>query len=419
MASPLWSPTVTQTTAAPVPRTLPLPPPCPRSKTARWILTRCPRWPCWTRCLPWRRVQVLVLAPQANRYAAAAAAAAELAHSTRPHAGAWCLVGAQAFTFGAKDRKRDPARGRAESTARVDARQVESDRRRGVWEDYKAGVLRAHNVAGKIRVTASFLSDVSNQDEQTPVAMDRARARLEALEKTEEDSSVEMSDKEILSSVEKHRRDLVGAWTRAERVRSLKISIQVAKLLLETSVPQFYPLLFVHVTDILDTFGDLVFKRIFKRAQQAQAKIDSSKRITCASSRAACVVGRPQSLTRVLRVWRGPNRTAASFTSADISSDAKETCRNWIYKTACIRELLPRLCVLVAVVAAVLSPSSHTSRACGCAVCCLAQVCGDVAPAVLPLPVGRRVPRHRGAVVQLHPWHRRCDGGSIRTGLPG
>lgn len=71
-------------------------------------------------------------------------------------------------------------------------------------------------------------------------------------------------------------------------------------------MPLFYPSLFVLVSDILDTFGNLVFERIKTRSSNA------------------------------------PD----SFTSCnEISIEAKETCRNWFYKTACVREILPRIYV--------------------------------------------------------------------------
>jgi len=45
------------------------------------------------------------------------------------------------------------------------------------------------------------------------------------------------------------------------------IYLQVAKLLVDTSVSEFYPTLFVLVTDIMDMIGDLVWKRIKQKAE--------------------------------------------------------------------------------------------------------------------------------------------------------
>lgn len=44
-------------------------------------------------------------------------------------------------------------------------------------------------------------------------------------------------------------------------------SLQVARLLMDTTTVQFYPNLFVLSTDIMDLLGDLVWNRIKKRAE--------------------------------------------------------------------------------------------------------------------------------------------------------
>jgi len=56
--------------------------------------------------------------------------------------------------------------------------------------------------------------------------------------------------------------ELSTAWDNAERVQALKRAIQCAKSLATITVPQCYPSVFVMVTEILDTFGKLVFNRI-------------------------------------------------------------------------------------------------------------------------------------------------------------
>jgi hypothetical protein len=102
---------------------------------------------------------------------------------------------------------------------------------------------------------------------------------------------------------------LKRAWKNDEKVAALKMAIKGAKMLADTKVLAFYPSMFVLLTDVLDAFGHLVFSRIQGKATDA-------------------ATGKP---------------LVDAFVARDVPADAKETCRNWFFKTACIRELLPRL----------------------------------------------------------------------------
>lgn len=59
---------------------------------------------------------------------------------------------------------------------------------------------------------------------------------------------------------------LFQAWASEQRVKAFKIAIQCSKLLSDVNVMQFYPSKFVLITDILDTFGNLVFARLKDRS---------------------------------------------------------------------------------------------------------------------------------------------------------
>ncbi|OQS06354.1 hypothetical protein THRCLA_01602, partial [Thraustotheca clavata] len=138
----------------------------------------------------------------------------------------------------------------------------------------------------------------------------KARARLEHLEKKPDanTTTIEVSKNEYIDRVKTLQSDFVKAWSNDQKVLALRIAIKCFKLLGDVSFPKLYPCLFVLVSDVLDCFSTHVYERIKAIAEET--------------------------LNKPLP-W--------NFTSNDISIEAKETCRNWFYKTACIRELLPRI----------------------------------------------------------------------------
>jgi hypothetical protein len=120
------------------------------------------------------------------------------------------------------------------------------------------------------------MDEENNTEEEsgaTP-ALEKARARLEQLENAARGvATVEMSAEQYQRRIEKLQRDLQRAWERNQRVTALKIAIQCSKLLCDPRVPQYYPSMFVLVTDILDTFGALVFDRLKSLADTEHMKM--------------------------------------------------------------------------------------------------------------------------------------------------
>ncbi|RNA42489.1 hypothetical protein BpHYR1_036590 [Brachionus plicatilis] len=197
------------------------------------------------------------------------------------------------------------------------------------WSLKKNAILARYTTVEKLSITSSFLNPINGAVNTKTMAQksmttmsDKIKNRLEQLDQFDEENMQEMvnlSQQDYIKRIDELNNALLNAWNEDEKVKSLKIVIQCSKLLADTSVIQFYPSKFVLITDILDTFGKLVYERI--KSKSTYLAPGSSK---------------PQPLPE-------------NFTADIVPASAKETCRNWFFKIASIRELLPRIYVEAAI----------------------------------------------------------------------
>uniref|UniRef100_A0A7N6AFY4 VPS35 endosomal protein-sorting factor-like n=1 Tax=Anabas testudineus TaxID=64144 RepID=A0A7N6AFY4_ANATE len=186
------------------------------------------------------------------------------------------------------------------------------------WSAKRGEILARFTTTEKLSINLCMGSDRGKAPSPGSSAVsEKVRTRLEELDDLEEGSQRELlnlSQQDYANRIEELNQSLKEAWASDQKVKALKIVIQCSKLLSDTSVIQFYPSKFVLITDILDTFGRLVYDRIWTM----------------------CLDPRP--LPGI-----------DSFTAEDVNDTAKETCLNWFFKIASIRELLPRLYVEAAI----------------------------------------------------------------------
>ncbi|XP_059180994.1 VPS35 endosomal protein-sorting factor-like isoform X2 [Centropristis striata] len=184
------------------------------------------------------------------------------------------------------------------------------------WSSKRGEILSRFTTTEKLSINLFMGSDRGKAPSPGSSAVsEKVRTRLEELDDLEEGSQRELlnlSQQDYANRIEELNQSLKEAWASDQKVKALKIVIQCSKLLSDTSVIQFYPSKFVLITDILDTFGRLVYDRIWTMCSD-------------------------------------PRPLPDSFTVDDVNDTAKETCLNWFFKIASIRELLPRLYVEAAI----------------------------------------------------------------------
>ncbi|KAJ8722710.1 hypothetical protein PYW07_003890 [Mythimna separata] len=180
------------------------------------------------------------------------------------------------------------------------------------WITKRAGILSKYTTGEKLTIVSSYLPggektlirQVSNLNE-------KVKHRLEQLDDFDEGSvrkTMGLSQQEFVTKINLLNDEIKKAWETEQRVKAFKIGIQCSKLLSDISVMQFYPSKFILITDTLDTFGNLVFNRLKEKSFGSNTLVN---------------------------IHNIDPRT--------VPESAKETCQNWMYKMASIRELLPRL----------------------------------------------------------------------------
>lgn len=188
------------------------------------------------------------------------------------------------------------------------------------WDAYKMLMMKKYACTTVNTITLSTASDIISRSfkarGKSPTSVHLKE--LDDPEKNAEEEVKVISQQEYVMRLRELNNEIAQAWQQNERATALKLSIKVARLLSDTSVPQFYPTLFILVTDIMDTLGSLVWKRIKRKAE-----FDDEGNII-----------------RLL---------PEVFTCTDVRREAKETCSNWFYRIGSIRELLPRIYLELAI----------------------------------------------------------------------
>ena len=67
---------------------------------------------------------------------------------------------------------------------------------------------------------------------------------------------------EFIADLESKQQEIISSWNKNDRVEALKLIIQCLKSLSDTTAIEFYPAKVFLVLDVLQTFMDLVVKRL-------------------------------------------------------------------------------------------------------------------------------------------------------------
>uniref|UniRef100_A0A0R3S1X5 Uncharacterized protein n=1 Tax=Elaeophora elaphi TaxID=1147741 RepID=A0A0R3S1X5_9BILA len=186
------------------------------------------------------------------------------------------------------------------------------------WSSKKQEILKSFSDVEDSKIL--YLHCVPDLKKTDLSFVKRAARRLEQLE----DASgykklVEQSQEENLIKINELRKNLEIAWAKEKKIESVNLAVEVANILGFASATNIYPRQFILVTDVLDEFGQLVYDRLYTKANRERAEA-------------------------------GFNQLPDNFTVDDVPKQTRDVARNWFCKIGGITEFLPRFYVETALI---------------------------------------------------------------------
>lgn len=186
------------------------------------------------------------------------------------------------------------------------------------WTSFNKLLMQRFPVPKMITVSSLSSKTIKGNKASGELAANLQSDELNDSQKLKEGGFKIVSQQEYIKRLHELKDEIMRSWNSDDRVTTLKLSIKVGRLLMDTSVAQFYPTLFVLGAEIMDMLGDLVWDRI---KQKAEFSDDGTK-----------ICSLPD-----------------DFDAKSICFEAKETCNNWFRKISSIHELLPRIYLELAI----------------------------------------------------------------------
>ena len=183
------------------------------------------------------------------------------------------------------------------------------------WHLFAAEFSKSHSTVSHVRVSIPqplhFLLDTKDNEDVLKCQGNTPESRLAWLESSgDSDNKVTniatngMSQSEFTHFMDTCSNQLSNFWNGDQRVQVVKLTIQLSKMLSEsnTDSSSSFELAFFAIADIISFFGQLVFDRLVAKSPGLKV----------------------------------------GFSLEDVTMQARELCKNWLFKVASIRELVPR-----------------------------------------------------------------------------